>query len=401
MSSAPRSFSTGALLCVLAALLVPGVAAQHPHTTAVRTLAYGAPEEVGMSASVLAGAVGLYEEAVERGDLVGAVLLVSRQGKVVLHEAIGARDQARGLPMERQTLFRMASNTKPVIATGIAQLVEAGELDYRDLVREHIPEWDNYRAGFITIGQLLSHSSGLRIPTLFMNPLLTPADHPGAPSLQLEVARFGEIGAAVPPGESYSYNNPGFNTLAALIEMASETDLESYLTDHVYGPLGMVDSYNHRAGHSLGGKGDRMGAVYYRRDAQGAWVPGGTQGGPVAYPFARGSGGMVSTAWDYALFCQAFLNGGIYEGARILDGETVAEMTAPKILIGGAGEDASYYGYGWSLTDGTYGHGGSDGTAAWIDPEREIIGLVFTQTPSGANPIDRFREIVNLSISER
>ena len=94
-----------------------------------------------------------------------------RKGKIVLHEAVGMRDKERGLPMERNSMFRMASNTKPVVATAIAQLVEEGKLSYDDLVREYIPEWDNYRAGFITVGHLLAHSSGLRIPTLFLQPL--------------------------------------------------------------------------------------------------------------------------------------------------------------------------------------------------------------------------------------
>ncbi len=385
---------TGLLLL----LLLPQTAlGQQAHT-----LSYGEPEEVGMSAAVLEGAVGLYEEAVERGDLVGAVVLVARNGRVVLHEAIGSRDKERGLPMEPNTLFRMASNTKPLIATGIAQLVEQDQLAYDDLVREHIPEWDNYRAGFITVGHLLSHSSGLRISSLFLRPLMEPSrEHPGAPTLQLEAARFGTVGAEVPPGEAYSYNNPGYNTLGALVEIASDQLLEAQLRAGIYAPLGMADSYNHRAGHELDGKLDRMGAVYYRRGDDGAWEPGGTPGGPVAYPFARASGGMVSTAWDYAIFCQMFLNGGVYDGVRVLQPESVELMTSPKIHISGEGDDTSHYGYGWRLADGTYGHGGSDGTNAWVDLERGIIGLVFTQTPRGRNPLDRFRELVNLSVEER
>jgi CubicO group peptidase (beta-lactamase class C family) len=339
-----------------------------------------------MSAEVLDGAVGLYREAVARGDLVGAVLLVARQGRVVLHEAVGLRDQASGLPMERGTLFRMASNTKPVVATGIASLVERRALGYGNLVREYMPEWDNYRAGFITVGQLLSHTSGLRIPTLFLEPLLDGS------TLPREAARFGEVGARVPPGTSYSYNNPGFNTLGALIELSSGQLLEEYLTATVYGPLGMSDSYNHRAGHQVDGKLDRMGAVYYRRGADGAWEPGGTPGGPTAFPFARGSGGMISTTWDYALFCQMFLNGGVYDGARILAQETVELMTSAKPATDGG------YGYGWSVSEDGFGHTGSDGTGAWIDPERETIVLVFTQTPRGQNPSARFREMVRLAI---
>ena len=387
---------------VLVLLAVTAVGAAELQAQHAYTLSYGQAEDVGMSPSVLAAAVGLYEEAVERGDLVGAVILIARQGRIVVHEAIGMRDQEQGLPMERNTMFRMASNTKPLVATAIAQLVEKGDLRYTDLVRDRIPEWDNYRAGFITIGQLLSHSSGLRIRSLFLSPLMDPtAEHPDAPTLQLEAARFGETGAAVPPGETYSYSNPGYNTLAALVEIASGKLLEDYLKDGVYGPLGMEDSYNHRAGHEVDGKLDRMGAVYYRRGDGGDWTPGGTPGGPVAYPFARGSGGMISTAWDYAIFAQAFLNGGVYDGRRILTEESVRTMISPKSHISGEGDAASYYGYGWRLSDGTYGHGGSDGTNAWIDPERELIGLVFTQTPRGRNPLQRFRELVNLSIEGR
>ena len=92
-----------------------------------------------------------------------------------------------------------------------------------------------------------------------------------------------------------------------------------------------------------------------------------------------------------------FLNGGIYNGVRILEPETVELMTSLKIQVSGGGG----YGYGWRITDGIYGHGGSDGTNAWVDPERGIIGLVFTQTPRGRVSLDRFRQLVNLSIEER
>ena len=389
MSTHSRAVSRGTIALILTLRL--GIQAPILESQEAQTLSYGVPEDVGMSAAVLSGALGVYEEAIERGELVGAVVLVARKGRIVLHEALGWRDKEQGLPMERNSLFRMASNTKPLVSTGIAKLVEQGRLAYSDLVRTHIPEWDNYRAGFITIGQLLSHSSGLRISSLFLQPLAPNT------TLQKEAARFGDVGASVPPGETYSYNNPGYNTLAALVEIGSGQLLEAYLKSIVYRPLGMADSYNHQAGHKLDGKLNRMGAVYYERGSNGEWEPGGTPGGPVAYPFARGSGGMISTAWDYAVFCQMFLNGGVYDGVRILETETVELMTSPKIQMPGGGG----YGYGWSITDGTYGHGGSDGTNAWVDPEREIIGLVFTQTPRGRVSLDRFRQLVNLSIEGR
>lgn len=367
------------------------------------TLSYASPEQAGMSSAVLAGGAGLYQEAVDRGDLVGAVLMVVRRGQIVLHEAVGWKDKDRNLSMEPNTMFRMASNTKPLIATAIAQLVEEGKLSYSDLVRDYIPEWDNYRSGFITIGHLLSHSSGLRISSLFLEPLMQPTErHPDAPNLLLESARFGSIGAEVTPGLSYSYNNPGYNTLAALIEMSSGQLLEEYLEENVYSPLGMEDSYNHQIGHTLEGKLDRMGEVYYRRSTETEeWVPGGTPGGPVAFPFARGSGGMISTAFDYAIFCQMLLNEGTYNGSNILTKESVELLTSPKISAG----ETDSYGYGFSIDNEIYGHSGSDGTRAWVDPQREIIALVFTQTPGagreGGNPWEKFRDLVNLSIDNQ
>ena len=390
----PSRFSRAVTVVAALALATP-LAAQGTVITRA------SPAEAGMSEGVLAGGVALYEEAIERGDLVGAVLLVARDGKVVLHEALGWRDKARGIPMERNTMFRMASNTKPPVATAIATLAEDGELAYEDLVREHMPSWDNYRAGFINVGHLLSHASGLRIPTLFLQPYMEPsAEHPDAPTLQLEAARFGAVGAEAIPGTTYSYNNPGYNTLGALVEIASGMPLDEYLDREIYTPLGMDDSYHHEVAEKMDGKLDRMGVVYYERDGEGGWMPGWTPGDPPQVPFVRASGGMISTADDYVIFCQMFLNGGVYDGKRILSEESVELMTSPRIRTNPGSEGpARYYGYGWSVSeDGVYSHGGSDGTDAFVDPSRNLIVLVFTQTPRGPNPLSRFREIVNLAI---
>jgi CubicO group peptidase (beta-lactamase class C family) len=363
------------------------------------TLSRAAPEDVGMSSAILQAGVRLYQEAVDRGDLVGAVLLVARDGKVVLQEPVGWRNKAKGLRMEPNTMFRMASNTKPTIATSVSILVEEGKLSWEDPVRKYIPSFDNYRSGFILVRHLLNHTSGFRINSLFLEPLMEPsAEHPDAPSLQLEVARFGEVGAQVLPGTSYSYSNPGYNTLGALVEIASGQSLESFLKERIYRPLGMVDSYNHEVAEKLDGKLDRMGAVYYEKK-DGEWVPGWQPGDPPQMPFVRASGGMISTAWDYAIFCQMFLNGGVYGGKRILAPETVALMTSPTTET--SDEATSFYGYGWMVgDDGTYSHSGSDGTFAWVDPELGIIALVFTQTPRGKNPRQKLVELVREAVSD-
>lgn len=380
-------------------MALTGVAIAAPLAAQNATLTRGTAQEVGMSPALLEAGVGLYREAVASGELVGAVLLVARNGKVVLHEAIGSRDWEARLPMERNTMFRMASNTKPVISTAVSMLVERGKLRYSDPVRKYIPSFDNYKSGFITVDHLLSHTSGFRINTLFLEPFLAKsAEHPDAPTLQLEVARFGEVGATVTPGTTYSYSNPGFNTLGALIEIASGRPLDVFLRDEIYRPLGMVDTYNHEVANKLDGKLYRMGAVYYSRK-DGKWVAGWKPDDEAQVPFVRASGGLISTAWDYAIFLQTFLNGGSYGNATLLTPQTVTLMTSvhtPPVPGGSGG-----YGYGWELDgNGTYSHGGSDGTFAWVDPSRKIIGLVFTQTPRGSNPTRKFMDLIRLSVVE-
>lgn len=366
-------------------------------------LSPGTPEEAGVSAAELEKGVRSLQEAVERDELRGVVVLVARGGKIVLHEAFGWRDKEQKIPMQKDTMFRMASNTKPVIAAAVGILVEEKKLSYSDNVRKYIPSFDNYRAGFIKIHHLLSHTSGFRIRPIFYRPLIKKsAEFPDAPSLRLEVSRFGEAGADEVPGTTYSYSNAGFNTLGALIEIAGKQPLEVFLRDRIYKPLGMTDSYHHEVADKLDGKLERMSVVYGRR--KGEWVPAWTPGDPPQYPFVRASGGMISTAGDYAVFCQMFLNGGIYNGKRILKEETVDIMTSPHTASIYTPEErrkrTDFYGYGWAVAkDGTFSHGGSDGTAALVDPNRNLIVLAFSQSRGSNKLLASFFAAVKASLA--
>jgi CubicO group peptidase (beta-lactamase class C family) len=366
------------------------------------TLAPGDPAGSGMDGSILKAAVQLLKEAVDKDTLRSAVLLVARHGRIVLHEAVGWKDKARGIPIKKDAMFRMASNTKPVIAAGIGILVEEGKLRYGDNVRKYIPAFDNYRSGAITVHHLLTHTSGFRIGPIFFSPLIQESpEHPDAPSLRLEVDRFGEVGADEPVGKTYSYSNAGFNTLGALIEIVSKQPLEQFLKEHIYSPLGMDDTYHHEVAEKLEGKLDRMSVVYYRR--QGEWVEGWKPGDPPQYPFVRASGGMISTAMNYAAFCQMFLNKGIYGGKRILREETIKLMTYPHTASLYTQEERQhrreYYGYGWNVSsEGVFSHGGSDGTNAWIDPANNLIVLLFTQSPGEEKLPNRTFQLVEASI---
>ena len=368
------------------------------------TLTYGTPAEANMNSEILDAGVSMFRRAVDEDLIRNVVLLIARDGKIVLHEAIGWKDKENGIPLEKDAMFRMASNTKPVIATGISILCEEDKIHYPDLVRKHIPAFDNYRSGTITIHHLLTHTSGFRIEPIFYRPLIQKSkEHPDAPSLILEVNRFGEAGAEVEPGTSYSYSNAGYNTLGALIEVLSKEPLEKYLKKKIYDPLGMKDTYHHEVADKLDGKLNRMSVVYYKRD--GKWTVGWKPGDPPQYPFVRASGGMISTAYDYAIFCQMFLNGGIYKGERILTEEAVKQMTLPhtrSVYTTDERENmGGFYGYGWSVfKDGSFAHSGSDGTSAIINPGLQLIVLVFTQSPSEDNPGMRFYNLVKASIED-
>ena len=368
------------------------------------TLSTGNPAEVGMDENILKAGVNMFKEAVEKDALRSAVLLVARKGKVVLHEAIGWKDKKKGIPIKKDAMFRMASNTKPIVATGISILVEEQKLSFNDYVRKHIASFDNYKSGAIKIHHLLTHTSGFRIRPIFFRPLIQKSSrNPDAPNLLLEVQRFGDVGITEPVGTTYSYSNAGYNTLGALIEVASGKPLEVFLKERIYAALGMVDSYHHEVADKLDGKLERMSVVYYKR--QGNWVEGWKPGNPPQYPFVRASGGMISTAMDYAIFCQMFLNSGIYNGKRILKEETVKLMTtahtASIYLPEERATRESFYGYGWSVSkEGVFSHGGSDGTLAWVDPTNELIVLVFTQSPGERNLRNRFFELVQVSIFE-
>ena len=341
-----------------------------------------------MTPEVLDAGVALYRRALEKEEVRGAVLLVARRGKVVLHEAIGWRDADRKLPMEPDTLFRMASNTKPVIATAILMLAEEEKLSLEDYVRKHLPPWDNYRAGSIKIKHLLSHTSGLRISQIFLKPLLSH------PSLTEESARFGLIGAEEAPGETYSYSNPGFNTLGAIVEIVSGKPLEVFLRERIYKPLGMKASWH----HETAAPNDRMSVVYTKED-NGKWSVKWKPGDPADYPFVRASGGMISSAADYVRFCQMFLDGGRLNRVRILSEKSVkaATMQAPNAEQ----SDGRGYGFGWAVNnDGVYSHGGSDGTFAWVDPNAEVVGLVLTQSRRGKNPRDQFMKVVKAAVAD-
>ena len=355
---------------------------------AASDLTVGRATEVGVDPETLTRAASLIEEAVTKDQIPGAVILVVRQGKIILHQAFGHRNLQHTRPMQTDSLFRMASNSKAITAAGIMLLVEDGKLDLDTPVGKYLKAFRNTRWNEITLRHLLTHTSGIRIKPLFFTPLLQKsATHPQAPDLRLEVNRFAATAPLEPAGKTYSYNNACYNTLAAVIEEVTGS-YKQHLHDRIYQPLGMLDSCNHEsdADHN------RMSTVL-RRQRDGTWSKGWKPGDAPDWPFPRGSGGMVSSARDYALFCQMLLNKGRYGNKQVMSSDSVTEMTTPQ---GNHCDAAINYGLGWKVSEpgSTFSHSGSDGTFVWVDPNRDLIGMVLTQCNGIKPPRIEFRKLV-------
>ena len=376
-----------------------------------RVLQSGTAEEVGMSPADLGAAVDIMRRAVAADQTTGVQLLVARHGRIVMHEALGLRDLERQLPMERNTLLRMASVTKTVVATGILMLVEEGGLKLSDPVSKFLPGFSEGLSSQLTIEHLISHSTGF--PYTFKNYVgevtMKSPEHPDAPSLGVEASKIGEVGPEVEPGTTCRYSNRGFIVLGGVLEAASGEKLDAFLSKRLYQPLAMNET-----SHDLYGVDAERISLNYQRNGD-AWkmLP------PRNPPFARSTGGLVTTALDYAKFAQLYLDQGRYEGRRLLTLETVREATrvhsecehifvTPSRLQELQLAPMWYYrrdsreldidvgfGHGWAIArNGALSHGGYRGTFVLIDPQADMIILVFAQSRVGGTPGQEFIDAV-------
>jgi len=382
-----------------------------------RVLSYGSPEDGGFSATRLAGAVDTIRRAVDDGRITGVQLLVARHGKVVVHEAMGVRDIEQRLSMETNTLLRMASVTKTVVATGIHMLADDGLLRITDPVSQHLSGFsDGWSAG-LTIGDLLRHTSGF--PYTFDNyvgEITMEADEfPDAPSLRAEAIKIGREGPEVEPGTRCQYTNWAFTVLGGVLESVSGKKLDAFLQDRLYTPLGMNET-----SHALYGVDSARVSLNYQWNGEGWDVLE-----PEAPPFARSTGGLVTTAWDFAKFAQLWLDRGRYGDSQLLTAETAAAATQLQVecshlyvgpeLLGELGFRPMWYyvrdnrargfdlgyGYGWAVArDNSFSHGGFRGTFVLIDPTSDMFILLFAQSRVGGTPGQEFIEAVYNALTE-
>jgi CubicO group peptidase (beta-lactamase class C family) len=326
--------------------------------------------------------------------------------------------------MRTDSIFRIASMTKPITATAIMMLVEAGELNLNDPVANYLPAFDGLEVGIqraaagargaaagrgfgagggggapdfysvpaeraLTIVDLLTHTGGVMSGTIGNaggNPLFEQREARG-----LEWAEgLGEVALDFQPGSRWSYSGlGGFDVLARIVEVVSRQSFEAFLEQRLFGPLGLDDT----AFFADSAARERLVGNYSR--GQDGLQPNANPDMLQSRRYFSGSGGLISTAQDYARFAMALANGGEYDGTRILSPASVRLMTSaiiPDTLPGrSAGEG---YGLGGRvITDpvvrlsllgaGSYGWSGAYGTHFWIDPAKKLVAILMIQGGGG------------------
>ena len=366
------------------------------------------PDAVGMSADGLARIEPAVQAYVDDGRVAGVMTMVARRGHVVHWAATGMRDLAAGDLLEPDDIFRIYSMTKPITSVGVMSLVEAGAIALDDPVSKFIPAFAHATVlddegervapgGPITIEHLLTHTSGLTYGFFGDSPVDRLYNESGffAQSEGLDdfARRVAELPLLASPGERWNY---GVSTdiLGRIVEVASGQSFDAFLRERILDPLGMDDT-----GFVVPAeKHSRFTANYQRSDDALQMIDSPEDGQYTRPPaWLSGGGGLASTASDYIRFAQMLLEDGALGDVRILAPETVAMMRSNRIPDALVPIQLGTYlspGYGFGLgfavavdaeatpepdNNGVFRWAGAANTFFWIDPEAELIGMVWTQ----------------------
>jgi CubicO group peptidase (beta-lactamase class C family) len=381
------------------------------------------------------------EQALAEQRVAGAVAMVYRNGLLAYSNAWGMADRESNSPMVEDTIFRIASMTKPITSVAVMMLYEQGLFGLDDPISRYLPAFDRQMQvvqpnddGYelvdatrpITIRNLLTHTSGLSYRFLDVAPLAELYKEAGITDGlggDLTLPEFVDRLAAMPlahqPGEGWTY---GLNAdvLGYFVEVVSGQPFAEFARERIFEPLGMRDT----SFTLTDDKRDRLAAVY-RRNADGRLqrtadlIDEGPVYVRVDYPagegptLASGGGGLLSTAGDYGRFAQMILNGGELDGQRLLSRKTVELMTSDQV---GRLELAAFNGTGFGLgfavehgpsasgqlgSPGVLGWSGFFNTEFWIDPEEELIGILMIQHyPYGTALLARYRTLVYQALDD-
>jgi CubicO group peptidase (beta-lactamase class C family) len=383
------------------------------------TLRPGSPQEAGMLPERIDRACQLCAEWVMSGHTPAIVALAARRGVIVLHEAFGKlRPEDDAPPVQPDTIFPLASITKPMVATLVMQLAEDGLLGLNRPIRDYLPEVTGNGTEEVLVHHVLTFTGGWNEFALITSFISARADLAGRPSQEVHRAMLDLIYRAPlswAPGTQMDYAFLCYELLKELIERVGGRSFPELMQERVFSPLGMKDSY------VVVPESVRSRVV--KRPPHAPW---NRQMGPLAPIDSRQreeDSNVYSTARDLAVFGQMFLNGGTYGGVRILSGAAVAAMTRNQtpgipVTMGPAIRKQASYGYGWFIrthekwkywdgslqSEGEFHHQGSGGVLLWVDPRDEIVGVYFSvdlgQTPN-LEPLwnaDLFQNVISSAV---
>ena len=416
-----RGLIAGLLFATLAAL-VPATAlgqpAAAPQVPELAVIPSATPESVGLSSERLELLTSAFDKEIRNKQLPGAVVMVARHGKLVYAKAFGVRDPASAEPMKLNSIFRIYSMTKPLASVAAMQLVDDGLLQLSDPVAKWLPAFSSMKVvsgdstvnalRAMTVQDLLRHTSGLVYGEINQNPLIKKAltdaglYKPGVIDFDirdLSPKEFSDRLATVPlatqPGSAWEYSL-STDLLGRVVEAVSGKRLGDFMEERVFKPVRMSDT----AFHVSSDKMNRLAGSFDKDPA-----------GPLPFRLIdvskqpandSGGAGAVSTATDFLQFTQMLLNGGTFDGKRVLSPATIKYMSADHLgtsiaLAPGPGGGllaATTYTFGlgfavrpgtglapWPGSAGDYYWGGYAGTYFWIDPKEKITGVLMVQSP--------------------
>ena len=364
------------------------------------------PESVGFSTEGLKAYQQAMHALVDEAKLAGVTTLVARHGKVVLFDAYGVQDLATKVPVARDTIFRIASMTKPIVGVAMMMLWEQGKWSLDDPVARHIPEFAGLKVATangevpqtrpMTMRQLMSHTAGFDVSAGYTKMNITDRTQP----LQAMIDKLAKLPLPTQPGTDWRYG-PSVDIQGYIVEKLSGQPLDVFLKTKIFDPLGMADT-----GFSVdASKANRVTKMFtYGEDKRIVTAP--NQGDPTRKPvFLSGSGGLLSTTGDYFRFAQMVLDGGQANGKRYLKSSTV-ELMRTNVLEEGVkvdlyGPTYNIDGIGFGLDfaiildpakaktpegKNSFYWGGAFGTWFWLDPTNDLLVIGMIQNVSGSTP---------------
>ena len=406
------------------------------------------PASVGMSAERLERIGSAMQRYVDRGVVRGISTLVARRGQVVNRGLYGHRDAEAAAEMTDDTIFRIYSMTKPIVATALMLLYEEGRFQLDQPVGAFLPVFASPKVlqadgsvvdaeAPVTIGDLLGHTSGLTYDFMVDNPAARLyREHRVMDDATRTLQECVDVIASLPlgfqPGERFHYS-VGIDVAARLTEVIADQALGDFLAERIFGPVGMTDTAFGVPDHQLDrlaamyGLPDLVGENYDANDLANAELAGFNERIDVSatYPtstpdvFVRGGLGLFSTIDDYFRFAQMLANGGELEGQRVVGRKTLelmhANRLAPEMMpweIMGLPTPGFGFGLGSSVlldvaasqgvgSIGSFGWSGAAKTRYWVDPAEEVVGVFMAQYMTGPEEPDRaFRSVVYQAITD-